>query len=125
MLAKAMGRFGEVFAVTVTIDDVVRGAAVALAGHLRGAISQELDIAGEHNLDRGIDATVALRKLLVRLVGDLRYCGTPCLPGGLLETRCTCLFPRDLTNCYHCIALCYEKGRLRPGREVFVAPHDR
>src|SRR5262245_57433331 len=35
-------------------------------------------------------------------LSDLGHSLTPCLPCGLLETRSTCLFPRDLFYCYHC-----------------------
>src|SRR5262245_42399578 len=102
MLAKVMRRLLIVAAVTVSVNDVVGRDAMALAGNLCRAIRQQLHIARQHDLDRALDASTALWQLRPGLVGNVSHSRTPGLPGGLLETRRTCLFPRNLFYCYHC-----------------------
>src|SRR6266446_749975 len=88
---------------------MVRRAAVRRLGNPCGATFEHCDSASQHDLDGGIDATVALRQLLMRLRSDLCDRLTPCLSCRLLEPRRTCLFPRDLFECYHCDALSIQR----------------
>src|SRR6266852_5139770 len=83
------------------VDKVVDRLAVAPAGDLRLAIGEQLDIARQHHLDRAVHPAMALREGLLGLDGDLRHGRPPGLPGARLEPRSTCLFPRDLFECYH------------------------
>ena len=71
MLAQLMRRLLEVPALAVPVDDLVRRGAVRLRGDPRRAIREDLDITGEHQLDRPIDTAAGLRQLLVCLGGDL------------------------------------------------------
>jgi hypothetical protein len=80
MFAKIVGRLLIVAAVTVTIDDVVGRRAVALAGHLRRAIRQQLDIAVEDEGNCLVHTAVALWQLGLGLIGDRCYSITPCGP---------------------------------------------
>src|SRR5574341_1365286 len=108
MLTEAMRRPLKVLAVTVAVDHVVDRLAIALTRHLGGAIGQELDIAREDQLDRALDAAVALRELLVGFGGDLRHSiaiRSPCA-----EVRSRDLFPGELFYCYHGVALSSTKG---------------
>src|SRR6516225_799720 len=99
MFAEAVWRLGEVFALAGTVTHHVLCAAVALAGHLRGTIRQQLDIAGEHQRNRLIHTAVALWQLGLRLLGDRCHSFTPGSP--CTEVRRRNLFPRELFYCYH------------------------
>jgi hypothetical protein len=99
MLAKAVRGLGEVFTVTLAVDDVVGCCAVALAGYLGHAIGLQVYIAREDQLDGGIDAALALRELFICLGRDVRYGspkGSPCT-----KVRSGNLFPGELFYCYH------------------------
>src|SRR5713101_7656615 len=79
MLAELMWRLVIVAAVTVPVDDVVGRAAARLW------------------------------QLLVRLGSDLGDRFPPDAARGRLETRSTCLFPRNLMNCYHCLPFSLQR----------------
>src|SRR4029434_10959661 len=101
MLAEAMWRLGEVLTGTLAIDHQICSSAVALAGNLGCPICLQRDIASQDQLCGAIDPASTLWQLAPGLVGNVRHSLTPCLPCSLLETRSTCLFPTDFTNCYH------------------------
>src|SRR5512145_558007 len=101
---------------------VVGSRALALAGHMGGAISLQVHVTRQDQLDGAVNATGALWQFGPGLLGNLCHCLTPYLPRCGLKPRSTCLFPRDRTNCYHCFALSSTKGVV-PGGGEFAAPH--
>jgi len=60
VFAPARRGLGEVLALALAIDHKIRCGPVALAGHFRLAIGQELDIASEYDRYRLVDTAVAL-----------------------------------------------------------------
>src|SRR5262249_42442412 len=81
MFAPMTWGFGKVWATALAIDDKVLRGAVALAGHFRLAIGQQLDIASEHDCYRLVDAAVALGESRLGLLRNLCHSLTPCLTG--------------------------------------------
>src|SRR5215472_6902929 len=103
MLTIIVRRLLIVAAVTVTIDHVVLRRAVALAGHLRGAIRQQLDIASKHQRNRLVHTAVALWQLGFGLLSDRCHCLTPGLVSAVVPVvRKGVAFP--VVRCYdrHC-----------------------
>src|SRR5262245_61984480 len=87
--------------VAVPINDVVGGGAIALAGYLRGAIRQQLDIAVEDDLNGGVDAAVALWQLRLGSVGDRCDSLTPGFAGRIVAVVGPGIaFP--VIGCYNC-----------------------
>ena len=63
MLTEVMRRLGKILASALAIDNQILSSAVALAGHLRGAIRQQLDVAVEDDGNRLVDPAIALGQL--------------------------------------------------------------
>src|SRR2546428_11846171 len=77
VLAPAGGSLGKVPAIARAVDDAVTGAPVGLAGDLRLALGEQLDITGKHEGHRFLNTAVTLRQGLSGLFGDLGHGLTP------------------------------------------------
>src|SRR5262249_25422981 len=77
MLAEALGCFGIVLTGALAIDHKVGHGAVTLAGYLGCAISLQLDVTSQDDLNRAIHAAMAFRQGRLGLVGNLADCVTP------------------------------------------------
>src|SRR5687768_15073035 len=102
MFAPPARSFGEVLALAGAIADHVLRGAIGLGSYAGFAIGQQLHIAMKDEGDGLVDPPMTLWQGLLGPLSDLGHSLAPCLACGLLETRSTCLFPRDLFYCYHC-----------------------